>query len=717
MIKKPNKTINFLVVFLLVFAIYGMVANTLGNKSTVTEILYSDFDQKLADGELKTINVRPNLGVYEITGELASSTKEKEQLYKVVAPQDTTTIEKINEQISESGLEVTVSEMVDNSFATTMFSYLILIGATGMILMFVTNRMTKQNSRAMKFGDSKAKAVVNSNIKFADVAGYNEEKQELAEIVEFLQNPSVFNEMGARIPKGILLEGPPGTGKTLLAKSVAGEASVPFFSISGSDFVEMFVGVGASRVRDLFKTAQKSAPAIVFIDEIDAVGRRRGNGIGGGNDEREQTLNQMLVEMDGFAPNSGVVVIAATNRSDVLDPALLRPGRFDRQVQVGLPDLKAREEILQLHKSKRKFAESVNIKEYAQNTAGLSGADLENVINESAIVAVRHRKKAIDNEDMMEAIDRVLAGPAKVSRKYSDGEKKMVSYHETGHVIVGMTLKEADEIQKVTIIPRGSAGGYAMFAPKEEKFFTTKTELLHKITGLLAGRASEELYIGEITTGAHNDFERATKMARAMVTKFGMTDLGKLQYELEEDLMNPYYTRKYSEEIQNKIDAKINEILDTCYEDAKRILTERKDDVDLVATTLFTVETLTRNEIHYLIENRHLPEKELSEKYTDEEIKEIEMQAIRTQLFILQTRQKLANEQNPDKKIEVYTDEQIEQMVKDQYALMQKRKIKQPLVQEQEKVEETAAEVEQSAEEKVTETTEETKDVNEDTDK
>ncbi|WOO86979.1 ATP-dependent zinc metalloprotease FtsH [Mollicutes bacterium LVI A0039] len=676
--KNKNFTNTLISSLLLVLVIVSLMSMFAGNKKD-TEISYDEFLTSVESGDIKTINIQKGSGLYYINGEYVDSTKEKPHVYEAKTPGESDTIQNIREasETAEEPIAINLKEERGGGiwmFLTTALSIVLPL----MILVYVLTRMTKQNGKAMQFGNNKAQKVTNVNVKFANVAGYDEEKQELAEVVEFLQNPILFTQMGARIPKGILLEGPPGTGKTLLAKSVAGEANVPFYTISGSDFVEMFVGVGASRVRELFKEAKKNAPAIVFIDEIDAVGRKRGNGVGGGNDEREQTLNQMLVEMDGFEPNSGVVIIAATNRSDVLDPALLRPGRFDRQVQVNLPDLVTREAILELHSRSRKFAPEINLKEYAMSTSGFSGADLENMLNESAIVAVRNRKKQIDKEDIAEAIDRVIAGPAKKTRKYSDREKELVSYHETGHVMIGLELDDAEKVEKVTIIPRGNAGGYAMFTPKEEQFFSTKQHLLQKITGLLAGRASEEVFLNDISSGAHNDFERATKIARAMITQYGMSDMGIYQYELNEDLQNPYLSKRYSEQTAQQIDLKINQILDECYAQAKEILNRRSEDVHLVAKTLRAVETLTKDQIDYLIENRELPvDNTVVERYTQEEIANIEIEEIRKRLKVLQTKQKIAAKTNPETK--VLTDEEIELKVKEKYQELKKRQVDQPL--------------------------------------
>ncbi len=456
---------------------------------------------------------------------------------------------------------------------------------------------------AMDVGKSRARREETTKIRFDNVAGCVEEKEEMKELVDYLKNPQKFAKMGARVPKGVLLTGAPGTGKTLLAKAIAGEAGVPFFSISGSDFVEMFVGVGASRVRDMFKQAKLNAPCIIFIDEIDAVGRQRGTGLGGGHDEREQTLNQLLVEMDGFNENSGIIIIAATNRSDVLDPALLRPGRFDRQIIVNLPDRKGREEILRVHARNKFFESDVNFENIARRTPGFSGAELENTLNEAAILAVRANKDKISKADIDEAIDRVIGGPAKKSKIITPKEKRLVAYHEAGHATIGLKVEKADVVQKVTIIPRGEAGGYVMMTPEDDVTLETKSGLLDRITGLLAGRVSEEMFFGDVTTGAHNDIEKATRIARLMVTEFGMSSLGTIQYEqqtgsafLGRDYAN---TRKsFSGQVAYEIDQEVRKIIDGCYNRCKEVLTENKDLLVKIAETLLEKEVLTSEEIY-----------------------------------------------------------------------------------------------------------------------
>ena len=474
---------------------------------------------------------------------------------------------------------------------------------------------------AMDVGKSRARREETTKVRFDNVAGCVEEKEEMKELVEYLKNPQKFAKMGARVPKGVLLTGAPGTGKTLLAKAIAGEAGVPFFSISGSDFVEMFVGVGASRVRDMFKQAKLNAPCIIFIDEIDAVGRQRGTGLGGGHDEREQTLNQLLVEMDGFNENSGIIIIAATNRSDVLDPALLRPGRFDRQIIVNLPDKKGREEILRVHARNKFFESDVNFENIAKRTPGFSGAELENTLNEAAILAVRANKDKISRKDIDEAIDRVIGGPAKKSKVITPKEKKLIAYHEAGHATVGLKVEKADIVQKVTIIPRGEAGGYVLMTPEEDTMLQTKSALLDNITGLLAGRVSEEMFFGDVTTGAHNDIQKATRIARLMVTEYGMSSLGTIQYEqqsgsafLGRDYAN---TRKsFSQQVAYEIDQEVRKIIDECYTRCKQVITENKDLLIKIAETLLEREVLTSEEIYELagMENPMKEEKNVDHK-------------------------------------------------------------------------------------------------------
>ena len=486
----------------------------------------------------------------------------------------------------------------------------LMIGSVIFIFMFILRSGNAGNDKAFTFGKSRARLTKKSTNTFKDVAGLDEEKEEMVEIVDFLKNPQKYFQMGARIPKGILLVGDPGTGKTLLARAVAGEANVPFYTISGSDFVEMFVGVGASRVRDMFKTAKQNAPCIIFIDEIDAVGRQRGAGLGGGHDEREQTLNQLLVEMDGFTGNSGVIVMAATNRADILDPALLRPGRFDRQIHISKPDLKAREQILKVHARNKHLSPRINFLDIAKRTPGFSGADLENLLNEAALLAARENAKEIKIYHVDEAIDRVLMGPAKKSKKYTEQEKALVAYHEAGHAVIGLKLKHAQIVQKVTIIPRGDAGGYNLMTPKEETFLETEVSLKANITGLLAGRIAEQLVFNQMTTGAHNDFHKATYIARAMVTEYGMSSLGPIQYEsnggnvfLGRDYMNE---RNFSDQVALEIDEEVRKIINECYAIGQQTLIENRSLLDLIAQHLVEIETLTKEDIQELVETGKL---------------------------------------------------------------------------------------------------------------
>ncbi len=525
---------------------------------------------------------------------------------------------KINDKAQ--GAEVKYQPAEETSAWVTFFTSIIPFVIIFILFFFLLNQAQGGGSRVMNFGKSKAKLYNDEKkkVRFRDVAGADEEKQELVEVVEFLKDPRKFAEVGARIPKGVLLVGPPGTGKTLLARAVAGEAGVPFFSISGSDFVEMFVGVGASRVRDLFENAKKNAPCIIFIDEIDAVGRQRGAGLGGGHDEREQTLNQLLVEMDGFGANEGIIIIAATNRPDILDPALLRPGRFDRQITVDRPDVNGREAVLKVHARNKPLDENINLRAIATRTPGFSGADLENLLNEAALVAARQDKKKIDMSDIDEATDRVIAGPAKKSRVISEKERNIVAFHEAGHTVIGVVLDEADVVHKVTIVPRGQAGGYAVMLPKEDRYFMTKPELLDKITGLLGGRVAEEIVFGEVSTGAHNDFQRATGIARRMVTEFGMSDkLGPMQFGSSQGgqvfLGRDFHSEQnYSDAIAHEIDMEMQTIMKECYARAKQILTDNRDKLDLIAKTLLEVETLDAEQINHLCDYGRLPERPTS---------------------------------------------------------------------------------------------------------
>ena len=499
------------------------------------------------------------------------------------------------------------------TFLLNVFPFLLIAG----IAFFMFSKMNAGgNAKAFEFSKSRAKMEGNIKVRFKDVAGCDEEKEEVKEIIDYLKDPKRFTDMGARIPKGMLMVGPPGTGKTLLAKAVAGEADVPFFSISGSDFVEMFVGTGASRVRDMFKKAQQAAPCIVFIDEIDAVGRQRGAGMGGGNDEREQTLNQLLVEMDGMGEN--IVIIAATNRPDVLDPALLRSGRFDRQITVNLPDKRGRYEILKVHARNKKLSPEINLESLAKRTPGFSGADLENVLNEGAILAVRDKRKMITMEDLDEAIDRVMMGPAKKSKKYTEKEKRLVAFHEAGHAVIGLKLEDADKVEKVTIIPRGEAGGYNLMTPREEKMFPTKADFMSQITGLMGGRVAEEVMFDEVSAGASNDIQKATKIAKAMVRSWGMSSLGPIQYD--DGTGNVFLGRdygsgsNYSGEIAFEIDKEIRKIINECHARATKIIEENKELLTLIAENLIEEETITSEQIDNLVKYGKLTSPEDDER-------------------------------------------------------------------------------------------------------
>ncbi|MGE6756163.1 ATP-dependent zinc metalloprotease FtsH [Rossellomorea sp. NPDC071047] len=608
-----RNTIFYLLVFLVIIGVVSYFSN---NNEPTKNIEYSTFINNLEDGDVSSFSIQPGRGVYEVKGQMEGA-KEGEYFLTYVLTTDGKLMEKINTAASEQGIDVEVLQAKETSGWVSFFTTIIPFVIIFILFFFLLNQAQGGGSRVMNFGKSKAKlySEEKKKVRFKDVAGADEEKQELVEVVEFLKDPRKFSEVGARIPKGVLLVGPPGTGKTLLARAVAGEAGVPFFSISGSDFVEMFVGVGASRVRDLFENAKKNAPCIIFIDEIDAVGRQRGAGLGGGHDEREQTLNQLLVEMDGFGANEGIIIVAATNRPDILDPALLRPGRFDRQITVDRPDLKGREAVLKVHSHNKPLDDSVDLKAIAMRTPGFSGADLENLLNEAALVAAREDKKKIDMRDIDEATDRVIAGPAKKSRVISEKERKIVAFHEAGHTVIGLVLDEADMVHKVTIVPRGQAGGYAVMLPKEDRYFMTKPELLDKITGLLGGRVAEEIIFGDVSTGAHNDFQRATGIARKMVTEYGMSDkLGPLQFGqsqggqvfLGRDINSE---QNYSDAIAYEIDLEMQRLIKESYERAKRILTENRDKLELIAKTLLDIETLDAAQIKHLMDHGKLPER------------------------------------------------------------------------------------------------------------
>lgn len=608
-----RNTIFYLLIFLVVI---GIVSYFNGSTQKTTSVSYDKFITKLEKGEVRNVQLQPKNGVFEVKGQFNNSSQGEQ--FVTYAPNTEELQKKINEKAQ--GAEVKYQPAEETSAWVTFFTSIIPFVIIFILFFFLLNQAQGGGSRVMNFGKSKAKLYNDEKkkVRFRDVAGADEEKQELVEVVEFLKDPRKFAEVGARIPKGVLLVGPPGTGKTLLARAVAGEAGVPFFSISGSDFVEMFVGVGASRVRDLFENAKKNAPCIIFIDEIDAVGRQRGAGLGGGHDEREQTLNQLLVEMDGFGANEGIIIIAATNRPDILDPALLRPGRFDRQITVDRPDVNGREAVLKVHARNKPLDENINLRAIATRTPGFSGADLENLLNEAALVAARQDKKKIDMSDIDEATDRVIAGPAKKSRVISEKERNIVAFHEAGHTVIGVVLDEADVVHKVTIVPRGQAGGYAVMLPKEDRYFMTKPELLDKITGLLGGRVAEEIVFGEVSTGAHNDFQRATGIARRMVTEFGMSDkLGPMQFGSSQGgqvfLGRDFHSEQnYSDAIAHEIDMEMQTIMKECYARAKQILTDNRDKLDLIAKTLLEVETLDAEQINHLCDYGRLPERPTS---------------------------------------------------------------------------------------------------------
>ena len=611
---------------LLVVMLFVYYILTIGSFK-VNDLTYDVFLSEIKAGNVTEVVITPSSseGTYNITGKLKSY--DENESFSVKAPLTDTVVSQIVAIDSELNYKIdTEADPGSSPLLFILLNILPIVLLVGVGFWFFSKQMSSAG-KSMDFGKSRARLNNDKNkVTFKDVAGLKEEKEEVKELIDFLKNPKRFQKLGARIPKGVLLVGPPGTGKTLLAKAVAGEANVPFYYISGSDFVELFVGVGASRVRDMFKQAKHNAPCLIFIDEIDAVGRQRGTGLGGGHDEREQTLNQLLTEMDGFGANEGIIIIAATNRADVLDPALLRPGRFDRQVTVNLPDVKGREEILEVHARNKILAPSVTLKNLAKRTPGFSGADLENLLNEAALLAVRSNKEQITMKEVDEATDRVLMGPAKKSKKYTENERRMVAFHEAGHVVLGLKLNDANDVQKVTIIPRSYAGGYAMMIPKEERYTSTRKELIEQITGLLGGRVSEELNFGEVTTGAHNDFEKATKIARSMVTEYGMSDLGPVQLEHQEGgvfLGRDYNKSKnFSNEVAHEIDLEIRKIINECYENAKKILDEYKDLVKLIAETLLEYETLTKEQIEYLVKNGCMPEEENYEDNSLEELKE-----------------------------------------------------------------------------------------------
>ena len=620
-----NPFLYLLMIFLLVTGFQYFFAGRSAGHSQ--QIKYSELVQEITNDNVKEMTYQPSGSVIEVYGVYKTAKTEKqetgiqfftpsatkvEKFTSIVLPSDTTVAD-LQKLASEHQTQI---EVKHESSSGMWINILVSVVPFAILFFFLFSMMGNMGGNSgrnpMSFGRSKAKAANKEDIKvrFSDVAGAEEEKQELVEVVEFLKDPKRFTKLGARIPAGVLLEGPPGTGKTLLAKAVAGEAGVPFFSISGSDFVEMFVGVGASRVRSLFEDAKKAAPAIIFIDEIDAVGRQRGVGLGGGNDEREQTLNQLLIEMDGFEGNEGIIVIAATNRSDVLDPALLRPGRFDRKVLVGRPDVKGREAILKVHARNKPLAENVDLKLVAQQTPGFVGADLENVLNEAALVAARRNKSVIDASDIDEAEDRVIAGPSKKDKTVSQKERELVAYHEAGHTIVGLVLSNARVVHKVTIVPRGRAGGYMIALPKEDQMLLSKEDMKEQLAGLMGGRVAEEIIFNVQTTGASNDFEQATQMARAMVTEYGMSEkLGPVQYEGNHAMFGAQSPQKsISEQTAYEIDEEVRSLLNEARNKAAEIIQSNRETHKLIAEALLKYETLDSTQIKSLYETGKMPE-------------------------------------------------------------------------------------------------------------
>lgn len=626
-----KKWLNYLPTIFILSIVLSLVFYS--SQGSTVQMNYTQFEKIVDEVDFKKSSMTISSTVIHLEGTYEQNSKTVG--YKVIVPRTEKNIEKLEKSLQRNGGKLTVEDPNQGSVWISILSQIIPFLIIAVFFYFMFAKMGGGgNNKAFEFAKSKARVESNVKVRFKDVAGCEEEKEEVKEIIDYLRSPKKFTDMGAHIPKGILMVGPPGTGKTLLAKAVAGEANVPFFSISGSDFVEMFVGTGASRVRDMFKTAQKSAPCIIFIDEIDAVGRQRGAGMGGGNDEREQTLNQLLVEMDGMTDNAGIVVVAATNRPDVLDPALLRSGRFDRRVTVSLPDIKGREAILHVHARNKKLASDVSLANLAKRTPGFSGADLANVLNEGAILAVRKNEAKVTMTDLDESIDRVMMGPAKKSKKYTEKDKILVAYHEAGHAVIGLKLEDADMVQKVTIIPRGDAGGYNLMTPREEKYFHRKSEFIAQITGLLGGRTAEEIQFGEISAGAVNDIEKLTEIAKNMVRVYGMSSLGPIQYADPQGnvFLGRDYTKgsDYSAGVAAEIDKEVRAIVDECHENCRKILTENKDLLDLIANNLYEHETLTNEEITNLMNYGQLtdPNVETSEEEEKPEQEEVQVPEI-----------------------------------------------------------------------------------------
>ena len=618
-----KKWLNYLPTIFILSIVLSLVFYS--SQGSTVQMNYTQFEKIVDEVDFKKSSMTISSTVIQLEGTYEQNSQTVG--YKVIVPRTEKNIEKLEKDLQRNGGKLTVEDPNQGSVWISILSQIIPFLIIAVFFYFMFSKMGGGgNNKAFEFAKSKARVESNVKVRFKDVAGCEEEKEEVKEIIDYLRSPKKFTDMGAHIPKGILMVGPPGTGKTLLAKAVAGEANVPFFSISGSDFVEMFVGTGASRVRDMFKTAQKSAPCIIFIDEIDAVGRQRGAGMGGGNDEREQTLNQLLVEMDGMTDNAGIVVIAATNRPDVLDPALLRSGRFDRRVTVSLPDIKGREAILQVHARNKKLANDVSLANLAKRTPGFSGADLANVLNEGAILAVRKNESKVTMTDLDEAIDRVMMGPAKKSKKYTEKDKILVAYHEAGHAVIGLKLEDADMVQKVTIIPRGDAGGYNLMTPREEKYFHRKSEFIAQITGLLGGRTAEEIQFGEISAGAVNDIEKLTEIAKNMVRVYGMSSLGPIQYADPQGnvFLGRDYTKgsDYSAGVAAEIDKEVRAIVDECHENCRKILTENKDLLDLIANNLYEHETLTNEEITNLMNYGQLTDPNIETNAEEEKVEQ-----------------------------------------------------------------------------------------------
>lgn len=596
-----NKFFKNVLFYLLIIMVIIWMFDLYGEKnSKPADISYTSFMQHVQQDEIKQVTIVDNV----ISGKLKDGKE-----FSTVAPNDSKLVEKLEAKKVDIKAELPPQPPWWMSILSSILPMLIIVGLWFMLM----NQGGAGGGKVMNFGKSRARRYDEEKLKitFKDVAGAEEAKQELEEVVEFLKHPQKYNDLGAKIPKGVLLYGPPGTGKTLLAKAVAGEAGVPFFSISGSDFVEMFVGVGASRVRDLFDQAKKSAPCIVFIDEIDAVGRQRGAGLGGGHDEREQTLNQLLVEMDGFSANEGIIMIAATNRPDILDPALLRPGRFDRQIVVDRPDIKGRTEILKVHVKGKPIGQDVNLDVIAQRTPGFTGADLSNLVNEAALLTARKDKKAINMPEMEEAAERVIMGPERKSRVISDKEKRLTAYHEGGHTIVGMLLEHTDPVHKVTIIPRGRAGGYTLSLPKEDKYYATRSEMLDELKVLLGGRVAEALVLKEISSGASNDLQRATQLARQMICEYGMSEnIGPVTFGHRQDQVflgrDIARDKDYSEEVAAEIDKEVRSFMEDAYAATEKLLSDNIDKLHVIAKALMEKETLEEEEINQLVKYGHI---------------------------------------------------------------------------------------------------------------